>query len=51
MYEHTDMEFKIDHNSAIPLHVQVEEILRKMIQKPEYQEGKLLPNEVDIAKN
>ncbi|MEE6186343.1 HTH-type transcriptional repressor NagR [Mycovorax composti] len=50
MYEHTDMEFKIDHNSAIPLHVQVEEILRKMIQKPEYQEGKLLPNEVDIAK-
>lgn len=44
------MDFNIDHNSALPLHVQVEGMLRKMIEKPEYQEGKLLPNEVDIAK-
>ncbi len=52
MYEHIDMlmDFVIDHNSALPLHVQVEDMLRKMIQKPEYQNGKLLPNEVDIAK-
>lgn len=44
------MDFNIDHNSALPLHVQVEGMLRKMIEKPEYQEGKLLPNEIDIAK-
>ena len=42
--------FVIDHRSILPLHVQVEEILRKLIQKPEYQNGKLLPNEVHIAK-
>lgn len=40
----------IDHESSIPLHLQVEEMLRKMIESPEYQNGKLLPNEVDIAK-
>lgn len=42
--------FVIDHKSALPLHVQVEEILRNLIAKPEYQNGKLLPNEVHIAK-
>lgn len=41
---------KIDHSSALPLHTQVEEMLRTMIKKPEYQNGKLLPNEVDLAK-
>lgn len=40
----------IDHSSAIPLHVQVEELLRSLIKKPEYQNGKFLPNEVDLAK-
>ena len=39
----------IDHKSALPLHMQVEEMLRKMIGQPEYQNGKLLPNEVMIA--
>jgi len=39
----------IDHKSALPLHMQVEEMLRKMIEQPEYQNGKLLPNEVMIA--
>jgi len=39
----------IDHKSALPLHMQVEEMLRKMIEQPEYQNGKLLPNEVLIA--
>jgi GntR family transcriptional regulator len=41
--------FAIDHKSALPLHIQVEELLRKLIEKPEYQNGKLLPNEIHIA--
>lgn len=44
------MKLSIDHNSSIPLYIQTEELLRKMINLPEYQEGKLLPNEVDMAK-
>jgi len=44
------MDFIIDHNSAQPLHMQVEDMLRKLIEKPEYQNGKLLPNEINIAK-
>ena len=45
------MEFiAIDHKSALPLHLQVEGMLRKLIEQPEYQNGKLLPNEVFIAK-
>jgi len=42
--------FIIDHSSVLPLHYQVEDLLRKLIVQPEYQNGKLLPNEVDIAK-
>jgi len=41
---------RIDHESPVPLHSQVEDLLRKLIEAPEYQNGKLLPNEVDIAK-
>ena len=41
--------FIIDHKSVLPLHLQVEEMLRKLIEQPEYQNGKLLPNEVHIA--
>jgi GntR family transcriptional regulator len=44
------IDFKIDHKSSIPLHVQVESLLRTMIGSPEYQEGKLLPKEVELAK-
>lgn len=44
------MKLSIDHNSSIPLYLQTEELLRKIINLPEYQEGKLLPNEVDMAK-
>lgn len=43
------MKLSIDHNSSIPLYIQIEELLRKMINLPEYQEGKLLPTEVDMA--
>ncbi|MEO5650391.1 MAG: GntR family transcriptional regulator [Ginsengibacter sp.] len=41
---------KINHSSDVPLHVQVEQMLRKMIEKPEYQNGKFLPNEINIGK-
>ena len=44
------MNSSLDHNSAIPLYAQAEELLRKMIKEPAYLEGKLLPNEIDMAK-
>ncbi len=40
---------KIDHNSPVPFHYQVEQLLRELIQKEDYQNGKLLPREVDLA--
>ena len=44
------MELKIDHSSPIPLHSQVEELLRGMITLKEYQEGAFFPKEVDLSK-
>ncbi|MCC8407912.1 GntR family transcriptional regulator [Mucilaginibacter sp. UR6-1] len=44
------MKISIDHKSPIPLHIQAESFLRQLIQEPEYQNGKNLPNEVDMAK-
>ena len=45
------MNLKIDHNSPVPLHAQVEDLLRDLIKKPEYKKGdKLLPKEVELAK-
>jgi GntR family transcriptional regulator len=44
------IEFKIDHDSPLPLHVQVENLLRKLIESPYYQNGKLLPKEIELAK-
>lgn len=44
------MELIVDHNSPIPLHFQVEELLRKMIELPEYKNGGFLPKEVELAK-
>jgi GntR family transcriptional regulator len=46
----TNMKFSIDHKSSVPLHIQAENLLRELIKDPEYQAGKLLPNEVDLAK-
>ncbi|MCD9013908.1 GntR family transcriptional regulator [Parachryseolinea silvisoli] len=43
-------DFKIDHSSPIPLHIQVENELRKLIESPHFQNGKLLPKEVELAK-
>ena len=44
------MKFSIDHKNHIPLHIQAEELLRKIIRSPQYAKGKLLPNEVELAK-
>jgi GntR family transcriptional regulator len=44
------MSFSIDHKSAIPLHAQVELLLRELLDSDEYKEGKFLPNEVSLAK-
>ncbi|MCO5934704.1 GntR family transcriptional regulator [Mucilaginibacter sp. RB4R14] len=44
------MKLAIDHKSPIPLHIQAERLIRELIKQPEYKAGKLLPNEVDLAK-
>jgi len=44
------MNLEIDHDSQIPLHLQVEDLLRKLIEQPAYRNGKLLPKEVELAK-
>jgi GntR family transcriptional regulator len=50
MYGHTDIDLKIEHDSKIPLYYQVETLLRELIALPKYQNGELLPNEVDLSK-
>ncbi len=44
------MRFNIDHSSKLPLHFQVEELLRELIEQPNYKRGEFLPGEVDLAK-
>lgn len=44
------MKVSIDHSSTVSLHVQVEQLLRKMIDSSEFSNGKLLPNEVELAR-
>lgn len=44
------MQLKIDHKSPVPLHVQAENLLRKLISDPQYQGGKFIPNEVELSK-
>ena len=44
------MSFSIDHKSAIPLHAQVENLLRELIASDEYIKGKFLPDEVGLAR-
>ena len=43
------MKLQINHQSRIPLHLQVEELLRKLIESPEYRNGEFLPKEVELA--
>lgn len=49
MNKEVRMELKVNHKNPLPLHVQVEGLLRELIQEPEYQKGKLLPPEVELA--
>lgn len=42
---------EIDSNSNKPLHIQAEEILRRLIEEEEYKNGKLLPNEVQLSEH
>lgn len=44
------MTFEIDHKSKLPLHFQVEELLRELIKQPQYLKGEFLPPEVEMAK-
>lgn len=43
------MNLRINHNSKIPLHIQVEELMRSLISSPTYQSGAFLPKEVELA--
>jgi GntR family transcriptional regulator len=43
------MKFQINHKSNVPLHYQVEELLRKMIVAPEFKDGAFFPKEVELA--
>ncbi|MVN93033.1 GntR family transcriptional regulator [Mucilaginibacter aquatilis] len=42
--------YSIDHKSPVPLHAQAETLLRQLIQEEDYRNGKVLPNEVELAK-
>lgn len=39
----------LDQASRLPLHVQVEHLLRDLIDQPQYQDGALLPDEMTLA--
>jgi GntR family transcriptional regulator len=41
---------KLDHRSRLPLYVQVEQLLRDLIRRDDYRDGKLLPDEVTLAR-
>lgn len=50
MYEHMNKIPLLDHDSKIPLHKQVEDLLRELIKHPDFKDGELFPKEVDLAK-
>ena len=51
MFKHLNkVRLKIDHDSLVPLHAQVEQLLRELIELPEYQAGGFLPKEVELAR-
>ncbi len=54
MYGHIDIMpiiDKFDHQSDIPLHIQVEKLLMDISKLPDYANGKLFPKEIALAKN
>jgi len=48
LYTYSQM-LTLDHKSPIPLRAQVEQLLRELIQKPEFKNGGLLPDECTLA--
>ena len=40
----------LDRSSDVPLHEQIEHLLRRLARRPEYRNGKLLPSEVTLAR-
>lgn len=44
------VKYSIDHKSPFPLHIQAEMLLRKLIAEEEYQNGRIFPKEVELAK-
>ena len=43
------MQLRIDHQNKVPLHLQVEALMRKLIDAPEFRNGAFLPKEVELA--
>src|SRR5258708_8769395 len=43
------MQLRIDHQNQIPLRLQVEELMRKLIEAPEFRKGAFPPKEVELA--
>lgn len=43
------MQYSIDQKSSAPLHIQAENLLRQLIKEEQYQNGRNIPNEVDLA--
>ncbi|MEO6453421.1 MAG: GntR family transcriptional regulator [Ginsengibacter sp.] len=43
------MKLQINHKSKVPLHFQVEELLRKMVAAPQFKDGAFFPKEVELA--
>lgn len=41
---------RIDRRSGLPLHAQIDALLRDLIQQPHYADGSLLPDEVSLAR-
>jgi GntR family transcriptional regulator len=41
---------RLDHRSPLPLHAQAEQLLRTLIQREEYRNGGLLPDEVSLSR-
>lgn len=45
-----DAPLRIDRRSGLPLHAQIDALLRELIQQPRYAGGALLPDEVSLAR-
>lgn len=43
--------FRLDHGSPLPLHAQAEQLLRELMQRQEYRNGGLLPDEVSLSRS